>query len=214
MTGSEVPHLILADGDQLVSLDQDEISVGRLRENDLCLDDPEVSRHHARFIRRGDAISLEDAGSSNGTFVNGERITQPIELQDGDSINFAGVHATFRSPEALADSAGDSAENGLPQAALEARGLPPLLLEKRRTSLGRAVDNDLTLDDSAVSGHHAVITWRGDAFTLTDLGSANGTYVNGQAAAEPRLLEAGDEIRLGDTTLIFRRLMPGRRRPG
>jgi ABC transport system ATP-binding/permease protein len=210
MSEEDMPRLVLEDGDHVVVLDRDTITVGRLPDNDIRLDDPEISRHHARFIRQEGIIALEDLGSSNGTFVNGTRIAHLTELRDGDSISFAGVGADFRSPEETDESLDDR----LPQAALEGIGLPPLLLEKRETSLGRSVDNDLILDDPAVSAHHAVIAWRGDSFTLTDLGSANGTEVNGQSIAGPRLLEAGDEVRLGSTTLFFRRLMPARRRPG
>ncbi|MCS7261450.1 MAG: FHA domain-containing protein, partial [Anaerolineae bacterium] len=60
--------------------------IGRAPDNDLVLDDIQVSRYHARLIRRGTALLIEDLGSTNGTLVSGRRITQPQVLQPGDTI--------------------------------------------------------------------------------------------------------------------------------
>src|SRR5579875_2314960 len=79
-------------------LKEDETSVGRTRENALCVSDPEVSRRHARFLKRGDTVVLEDLGSSNGTFVNGELISGEVTLRDGDRIAFGGMQAIFHTP--------------------------------------------------------------------------------------------------------------------
>jgi hypothetical protein len=53
---------------------------------DLVLDDPGVSRRHARVLPENGGVILEDLGSSNGTYVNGERITGPVELGAGDEV--------------------------------------------------------------------------------------------------------------------------------
>jgi diguanylate cyclase (GGDEF)-like protein len=60
--------------------------VGRTSATPIHLMDPEVSRLHARFVVQGKHIVVEDLGSTNGTFVNGERIDRPRELADGDKI--------------------------------------------------------------------------------------------------------------------------------
>lgn len=49
-----------------------------------------TSRHHARIIVKADAVTIEDLGSRNGTYVNGERITEPTELKTGDEIRIGG----------------------------------------------------------------------------------------------------------------------------
>jgi len=71
---------------QVFPLDQDEVRLGRDLGNDITVNDPEVSRHHARFLERDGSVFLEDLGSTNGTFLNGERVTNPQQLRVGDVI--------------------------------------------------------------------------------------------------------------------------------
>lgn len=77
-----------------------------------------------------------------------------------------------------------------------------LALDKERVTIGRHADNDIALNDKAVSGHHAVvITILSDSF-LEDLDSTNGTLVNGkQVAKHP--LSHGDSITIGRNSLVY-----------
>ena len=68
-------------------------------------------------------------------------------------------------------------------------------------TIGRAPENTLVLKDKKVSRRHAMIQASGGTYTIMDLGSGNGTRVNGQAVSGPRVLAKGDEIRLGVTTI-------------
>jgi hypothetical protein len=70
-----------------VPLQSDQLTIGRSAGNDLVLADPEVSRRHVRIVRRADGFAAEDIGSTNGTFVNGQRISHLTLLQDGDTID-------------------------------------------------------------------------------------------------------------------------------
>jgi hypothetical protein len=70
-----------------VPLQTEQLTVGRSAGNDLVLADPEVSRRHMRVVRRADGFAVEDTGSTNGTFVNGQRISHLTLLQDGDAID-------------------------------------------------------------------------------------------------------------------------------
>lgn len=70
-----------------IPLPNDQLTVGRSAGNDYVLADPEVSRRHMRIIRRDDGFAIEDIGSTNGTFVNGQRISHLTLLQDGDAID-------------------------------------------------------------------------------------------------------------------------------
>jgi adenylate cyclase len=77
-------------------------------------------------------------------------------------------------------------------------------LTREETRIGRAADlNDILLDDAQVSRHHAVIKRSGDTFRLSDPGSANGTFINGQRIAE-HLLKDGDSFAIGKYTFEFK----------
>lgn len=72
--------------------------------------------------------------------------------------------------------------------------------DQSRVRIGRAADNDLAYDpvaDSLVSAHHAELKRRGESLWISDLGSRNGTFVNGARISEPRLLDSNDRVTLG-----------------
>lgn len=80
-----------------------ELMIGRAAEGKGTLDgDQELSRHHARITRANGVLTIEDLGSTNGTYVNGERISGPRQLRQGDSISVGsttiGVHAAQSEP--------------------------------------------------------------------------------------------------------------------
>jgi pSer/pThr/pTyr-binding forkhead associated (FHA) protein len=56
------------------------------RDSEVVAADPEVSRRHARLVAAGDALAIVDAGSLNGTFVNGDRIDDEVTLRRGDVV--------------------------------------------------------------------------------------------------------------------------------
>jgi diguanylate cyclase (GGDEF)-like protein len=88
MTGTCAGHVASLD-------EKEEFAVGRAREADVRLDDQGVSRQHCRFIRNGDGFLVEDLGSTNGTIVNGKRISRPTQLHAGDRVQL-GPHAVLQ----------------------------------------------------------------------------------------------------------------------
>jgi pSer/pThr/pTyr-binding forkhead associated (FHA) protein len=78
-----------------------------------------------------------------------------------------------------------------------------IAIDKEEFLLGRGIDCDLRLSGAAISRHHCLIRFRGGEATLTDLGSANGTFVNGQRVRSQVTLNHGDDLGVGDFHFIF-----------
>ena len=85
----DLRHVPLAEGSHLI---------GREADASVWIDAPGVSRHHARILIDGGDATLEDLGSKNGTYVAGERVTNPRRLRDGDQIRVGSVVVTFQIP--------------------------------------------------------------------------------------------------------------------
>lgn len=68
-------------------LEGEQLIIGRDPSNAIVINDPEVSRRHARLMLQGGRYVLEDLGSTNGTFVNGRRLSAPYVLKPGDVVS-------------------------------------------------------------------------------------------------------------------------------
>src|SRR5512136_678497 len=75
---------------------------------------------------------------------------------------------------------------------------------KDELTIGRAEDNDLELLDPKVSRHHARIAREGTTYVVTDLGSANGTLIDGVPLTGSHTLQHGERITIGDAELTYR----------
>jgi pSer/pThr/pTyr-binding forkhead associated (FHA) protein len=106
--GGLVPSLTIvtpgADNGRRIQLSGEYLVVGRGPASDICLDDPHVSRTHAALRRYGEAVYVQDLGSSGGTFVNGTAVTTARELCPGDLVTFAGLTAGVTARFELADA--------------------------------------------------------------------------------------------------------------
>jgi ABC-type multidrug transport system ATPase subunit/CRP-like cAMP-binding protein len=87
---------------------------------------------------------------------------------------------------------------------VERRNLAVLAQGRQRITLGRDQTNDLAFPSRLVSRNHAVVEWSGETYTIRDLDSSNGTFVNGQRVAQA-VLRDGDEIWVADERFIFDR---------
>src|SRR5207244_9600052 len=85
--------------------------IGRSEDNQICLLNPGISRKHAIIKAVPDGYSLKDLGSQNGTFVNGQRVTEK-SLTDGDTIDVGSVQFVFRMPWAPSATAASSGRPG------------------------------------------------------------------------------------------------------
>lgn len=113
--------------------------------------------------------------------------------------------APVEERSAPAPEAPPGPETGEPMLVLLADDRPTKTLPiERRVKIGRQADNDLVVVDPGVSRHHAEVINESGTCTLHDLGSTNGTYVNGSVVTE-HALRPGDRISLGSTVVEFRR---------
>ncbi|MCB9714643.1 MAG: Flp pilus assembly complex ATPase component TadA [Myxococcales bacterium] len=80
---------------QVSTFDKREITVGRTTANDLVIAEPGVSSHHARILFTGDGVTLIDLESTNGTFVNGDRIRGPALVEPGDEVYICAYRLDF-----------------------------------------------------------------------------------------------------------------------
>jgi len=96
LTDSAPRYRLFIDGRHLAP-SREEAIIGRQAGCDIWIDSPDISRRHARITVRPNAFVLEDLGSKNGTWVGGDRLAAPHELQDGDRIRVADVTLIFRT---------------------------------------------------------------------------------------------------------------------
>jgi ABC-type multidrug transport system ATPase subunit/pSer/pThr/pTyr-binding forkhead associated (FHA) protein/ABC-type transport system involved in multi-copper enzyme maturation permease subunit len=177
---------------QKLTVSNQRLTIGR--DPALCnvvADSDGVSRQHATLeIAEHDTIVVTDLGSMAGTFVNGEAVKRRI-LRDGDVIALGSpsVSAMLR-----AGSQGPP-QTGVFKPATRNTGQSVL-------QIGRWMDNEIVLDAPGVSRHHAKIEYdAGSPPVLTDLGSTNGTFVNGEIIDEARAISADDLISIGGFVL-------------
>lgn len=217
-------ELIIKLGDTVLQthpFDGDLLRIGRSRENDIVLDNLSVSRHHVQIRFHEGQYVLFDMNSSNGTFLNGTRVTRR-ELLDGDQITI-GKHVLvwhdtaeqstvldekmppppeedqglLRQPDARA-AAWIKVDSGK----LKGREFKVVRFE---TSLGKAANNDIVLtDDWLLSKKQAIILRKGnDEFEIQDLGGLRRVKVNGKVVEKSAPLRTGDKLELGGTRLVF-----------
>lgn len=89
VTVSGIDHDVVLSGDSMV--------VGRLSECDIHIQDANISRRHSAFEREGEGWAVQDLGSTNGTFINGER-TQRSVLRNGDVVTVGVTELVFHEP--------------------------------------------------------------------------------------------------------------------
>jgi len=98
MTEASIPYLSDPSGQEHL-LGNPVTRMGRAVENEIVILDKRSSREHAIIRREGRKSILEDQGSTNGTYLNGERLQQAIQLRDGDQIRVGDVAFVFHDPE-------------------------------------------------------------------------------------------------------------------
>lgn len=190
------------------------------RENcDVLLMDATVSRRHAEIAVSGSAVTVTDLASTNGTQLDGVPLPahQGTEAREGAVIRFGSASLRLVGASEPADASAEATSvptgDGEPVPASEAvapaarlvaldDGSLDIVIGLGVTSIGRRAGNTHVItDDPYVSGRHAEVAAASDGITITDLGSTNGTTVNGEriAAHQSLLLLESDEVTIGQS---------------
>ncbi len=198
--------------------------IGRDPQSDLVVDDPRVSWLHAIVRTEGGRWLIEDAGSTNGTYAGAGPVERlevagdcEVRLGDPDSGPLLSCseavapdgQTTVRAsapPAAAGPAAGRvggagaaSAGERMPSAG-ERMPSAVMRLPALRLRIGRAGDNDIVIEDLSVSRYHAELRkTAAGGYEIADLGSYNGTFVNGQRI-ESRPVTEQDVIGVGRAT--------------
>ncbi len=183
----------------------------------IVIDKPFISRLQAVIeIGKNGQAALKNLSSRQTTFANGQPVDVCI-LKDGDKIEFGSgqtVGFTFHQPQNIvADVSGSFnphfSYNSLPVQPTAGDATvhwnePPTatgvlrVAQVNRLRIGRAFDNEIILDAPSVSRHHAQLDYNnGNQPVISDLGSANGTFVNGEILRSPYQLLPNDWVTIG-----------------
>ncbi|KOU19584.1 ABC transporter ATPase [Streptomyces sp. WM6372] len=198
--------------------------VGRDPLCEICLDDARVSWHHAILRPDGDHWTVEDEGSTNGTWADGHRI-HAWNVGAGSELRFGSAAdgpralllgptpavpvtpASPATPAVPAAPAAGSRPSSVSHPSLTGTFRRPTTVRplpaRTAVRIGRAPANDLVIDDLVVSRRHAELRALADGtYEIADLGSHNGTFLNGTRTERAPVTE-GDIIGIGHTALCL-----------
>jgi ABC transport system ATP-binding/permease protein len=170
-------------------------TVGRAPSNDIVINHPAVSSRHLSLQTSKDGFTVTDLNSTNGTQLNGKRIpaNQAQPIQKGDVIRIGDLTGNWVSITIGGEDA----------VATRALSLGKLdLSDTDKAIIGRDPNSYLPLNHPTVSFRHAMIFKQGDSLYIRDLGSTNGTFVDGSRISQVPL-KSGDEIQIGPFKLTY-----------
>lgn len=187
------------------------------REGDVLLTDSQISRKHAEIRLENGRIILKDLGSTNGTYISDEKLEPQTEreIETGAKLRFGSTSVVLSVPgemKATLLPGGrqtqmlDAPSPSEPPIAFLVSGENEWALKTGENSIGRKSSNDIQLDDPYASGSHGQITVTDTEISFSDLGSTNGTLLNGAKLPpnEAVRITPDDEIVIGNMTLKIR----------
>ena len=201
---ADVPPLVVRGPGGTVTLSPGPVyRIGRDPDGDVVVNAPVVSWQHAQLLASAGQWLIQDTASTNGTFAGGQRvsrmqITGTVQFRLGHSedgpllvcsVPDAAPAALVGAAPAQATHAATALWPGHPAGDRQPTGITRVL--GRALRIGRADDNDVVISDLQVSRRHAELRpLGGGLFQLTDTGSSNGTFVNGQRVTTAVVTEA------------------------
>jgi pSer/pThr/pTyr-binding forkhead associated (FHA) protein len=173
--------------------------IGRRAECPIAIDHPSVSRLHARLIVETDKCRLVNESLSNVVRWKGREVRTSVEFVEETTIA-VGDTLVHVMPEY------DSRAWWLVGQPPEASQIRIAIVDGKRL-VGRSLAAEVILDHHSISRQHADLQLHRDEPVIQDLGSSNGTHVNGELVVQPVLLRAGDIVDLGDLRFVVTRTL-------
>lgn len=195
-----------------VDLKQNTLSMGRLIGNDIIIQSNIVSRKHAALERRMEGWWYRDLESRNGTYLD-ERPVHEIKLQDKMKLRlgrepktavFIIFHDSTENESSAPRPAGRETifeKTNSTTGYVQLHGVAPS--KQGRQIIGREEKSDIPLRSPVVSRKHASIQPGTPEWSITDLGSKNGTFLNGRRITRVERLQVGDVIQIGPFRLDY-----------
>ena len=161
------------------------------------------ARHFTVSLGSDGQASVKSCSTQNVVLVNGRQLgVRPLPLADGDTIAAGTARFVYaRDADSLKPAAEPTAGNAY---LVDERQRIAYPLTRRSVSVGRDAASIVVVKDPQVSRFHADVRSEAGAHVLYSMGSA-GTTVNGYGLSAPRVLEPGDKIGIGQSTLVFTR---------
>ncbi|MBR4219785.1 MAG: FHA domain-containing protein [Victivallales bacterium] len=186
-----------------------EITIGRAQDSTWCIPatDRAASNKHAAIVKKRGSLVVVDRGSRNGIYFQGAKVPEH-KLAAGDQVGIGDCRLYAEMPEVGAGKGPEREFNQLEQLNGEKKGTI-YKLDKPSVRIGSASDCEIILNDSVVSHFHASVEQKNDGSSwIRDLGSRNGTQVNGtplsgSANDSGRLLKDGDVITISYIELKY-----------
>ena len=164
---------------------------GSAPDNELVVAPPSgtVSGHHGIIVMQGSWCTIRDTNSSNGLYLNGMR-QQEFRIAPGDVVSI-GLPSRGATRCVIVVGVAGQSWDVFP------------LAGRQVVRIGRVQGNDLVISDPTVSATHAALQYDGTGWSISDLGSTNGTKVDGRFVTQPIPLYSGSTIGLGNTQAVF-----------
>ncbi len=170
------------------------ITVGRGSQNDIVVSASGVSNRHCDLIVDGGSVTIRDQASTNGTFVNGVKVSDKT-LRSGDKVTLGKQYDFDWQTAALGKGAPSSSSCNHSVSSGE-------------YIIGRAPECDRVIDNFKVSRKHCKLFREGSTWYVQDLGSSNGTFVNGKRVTKAAI-QPGEIITVGGTPFTLDQLLAG-----
>ncbi|MEK6803556.1 MAG: FHA domain-containing protein [Nitrospirota bacterium] len=213
-------------GTRELDLSRTPFTIGRKPDNDLCLEDLAVSAHHARIVQVQQVLFLEDLTSTNGTFVNEQKIDRR-QLRDADSIRLGRHRLIFRDTQTVTSASANPDDllvadktmvvsrpmSGERLPAEQKIGVVEILsgksgqsqyrLTKHVSLIGAQDDAVITLTGWFAPKTAAMISRRGEGYVVSQTESGKRILVNGRHIQGEHALRNGDVVEVAGLTMRF-----------